>query len=464
MTATDLPVEAPEEGGARQRAVLLLACLGQFLVVLDVSIVNVALPAVRADLGFGATGLQWVVNAYALTFAGFLLLGGRAADLFGRKRVYLAGLALFALASLGGGLATTPGTLIAARSLQGVGAAILSPATLTLLATAFRDPAARTRAVALWSAAGASAGAVGSALGGLLTEYLSWRWVLLINVPVGAVVFAAALRLLTEEAAPAARRLDVTGAVLVTAGFGAVAYGTARTHEHGWASADALGPMLAGLLALLLFLLVEGRFAREPLMPLGLFRSRAVSTATATMMLVGAAFFAMWYFLSLYMQTVLGYSAVEAGLGFLPHTVAIVVGARSAPALMRSFGPRAVLAAGALLAAAGFLWQSRIGAGSGYPAGILGPAVVMCLGSGLTFTPVAAVATGAAAPGEAGLVSGVINTGRQVGGSLGLAALATIAAAPADPLTGYRHAFAVSAVLMLLVAALAVLVPRGEKG
>jgi EmrB/QacA subfamily drug resistance transporter len=458
VTATDLPSETTR--ASQLRAVLILACLGQFLVVLDVSIVNVALPAIRTDLGFGPTGLQWVVNAYALTFAGFLLLGGRAADLFGRKRIYLLGLALFALASLAGGLATAPGALVAARSLQGVGAAILSPATLTLLATTFRDPAGRTRAVALWSAAGAAAGAIGSALGGLLTEYLSWRWVLLINVPIGLIVFAAALRLLTEEAGRTVQRLDVAGAILVTAGFSAVAYGTARTHEHGWGSVEALGPMVGGVAALLLFVLVEARFARAPLMPLGLFRSRAVSTATATMMLLGAAFFAMWYFLSLYMQNVLDYSAVRAGLGFLPHTVAIVVGARSAPSLMRRFGSRAVLAMGALLATAGFLWQAQISADSGYLTGILGPAIVMCLGSGLTFTPVATIATGAVGPADTGLVSGVINAGRQVGGSLGLAALATLAAAPTDPLVGYRHAFLASAILMLLVAVLALLVPR----
>ncbi len=434
--------------------VLLLACLGQGLVVLDVSIVNVALPSIRGDLGFDAAGLQWVVNAYALTFAGLLLLGGRAADHFGHKRVFLAGLGLFSLASLAGGTATMPGTLIAARAVQGVGAAILSPATLTILTVTFREEHARTRAVATWSATGAGAGAIGSVLGGLLTEYASWRWVLLINVPVGLLVLAAAVRALPAGAARTGRRLDLTGAVLVTAGLSAIVYGTVQTHAHGWGSAAVLAPIGAGVLAVAAFVLVEARLAAEPLMPLRLFRTRAVSGGNLVMVLIGAAFFAMWYFLSLYMQNVLHYSAVEAGLAFLPHTAAIVVGARSAPALMRRVGARPVLLAGALLAAGGFLWQAQLTATSGYAAGILGPAILMCLGSGLTFTPIAAAATGAAGRENAGIVSGLINTARQVGGSLGLAALATLAAAPADPVTGFRHAFLAAAVLLLAVAAL----------
>jgi EmrB/QacA subfamily drug resistance transporter len=446
------------EAGPRQQAkgwlVLLLACLGQGLVVLDVSIVNVALPAIRGDLGFDPAGLQWVVNAYALTFAGLLLLGGRAADHFGHKRVFLAGLGVFALASLAGGLATAPGMLIAARAVQGVGAAILSPSTLTILTTTFRDEQARTRAVASWTATGAGAGAIGAVLGGLLTEYASWRWVLLINVPVGLLVLLAAVRTLPAGSAHTGRRLDLTGAVLVTAGLTAIVFGTVQTHEHGWSSAQALLPIGAGVLAIVAFVLVEARFAAEPLMPLRLFRTRAVSGGNVAMVLIGGAFFAMWYFLSLYMQNVLHYSAVQAGLGFLPHTAAIVVGARSAPALMRRVSPRLVLLTGALLAAAGLFWQAQLTATSGYAAGILGPAILMCLGSGLTFTPIAAAATGAAGRENAGIVSGLISTARQVGGSLGLAALATVAAAPADPVTGFRHAFLIAAALLLGVAAL----------
>jgi len=454
MTVKDIRVQPVGERQVTGWPVLLLACLGQGLVVLDVSIVNVALPAIRGDLGFDAAGLQWVVNAYALTFAGLLLLGGRAADHYGHKRVFLTGLGLFALASLAGGLSTTPGILIAARAVQGVGAAVLSPATLTILTTTFRDEQARTKAVATWSATGAAAGAIGSVLGGLLTEYLSWRWVLLINVPVGLLVLAAAVRTLPNISGRPGRRLDLTGAILVTGGLSAIVFGTVQTHTHGWGSAQALLPMAGGLLAVAAFVLVEARLAAEPLMPLRLLRPRAVSGGNLVMVLIGAAFFAMWYFLSLYMQNVLHYSAVRAGLGFLPHTAGIVVGARSAPALMRRVGPRAVLLTGALLAAAGFLWQAQLTATSGYAAGILGPAILMCLGSGLTFTPIAAAATGAAGRENAGIVSGLINTARQVGGSLGLAALATVAAAPADPVTGFRHAFLTAAVLLLLVAAL----------
>ncbi|GAB2824601.1 MFS transporter [Actinocorallia aurea] len=458
MTSTEAPPATPT--GRRASLVLLVACLGQFLVVLDVSIVNVALPAIRAELGFDATGLQWVVNAYALTFAGFLLLGGRAADLFGQKRVYLAGLALFSVASLAGGLAGSPGLLVAARALQGVGAAVLSPATLTILATTFTDASARTKALASWSAAGAAAGAIGSVLGGVLTEYLSWRWVLLINVPVGGAVLLAASAVLAERAAPSARRLDVAGAILVTAGFSAVAYGTAQTHEHGWGSLAALGPLAGGVAALAVFLLVEARFATAPLVPLGIFKARAVSVANLIMVLVGAAFFAMWYFLSLYMQNVLHYSAVRAGLGFLPHTFAIIAGARSAPHLMRRLGARRVLAIASVLSALGFLWQAQIGPDTSYVSGLLGPAILMCLGSGLLFTPVAALATGAATASGTGLVSGLVNTSRQVGGSIGLAALATVAASAASPVTGYRHAFLVAAVGIALILPLSRALPR----
>ncbi len=444
--------------------IVAIACAGQFMVVLDVSVVNVALPAIRADLGFDATGLQWVVNGYALTFAGFLLVGGRAADLFGRRRVFLAGLVLFTAASLVGGLATGPGVLIAARAVQGFGGAVLSPATLTILTTSIAEGPARNRALGAWTGVGAAGGAVGSVLGGLLTDTLSWRWILLINVPVGAVVVLAAVLWLPESLGGTGRRLDLLGATTATLGLAALAYGVIHTRTDGWGSAGALVPIAAGLLLLAGFVLVEGRVAGAPLMPLRLWRSRAVAGANLSILLTGAAGFAMWYFLSLYMQNVLRFSPLRAGLGFVPHTIAIILASRLAPRLVGRVPTRALITVGLLVAAAGFLWQSRITPSSGYVSGVLGPGVVICAGYALSFAPTTIVATSGVAPGEAGLVSGLLGAARQVGGALGLAVLATVAAtasvSPAALTAGYARAFLVSAVLMAAAALAVPLMPR----
>ncbi|WP_438488227.1 MFS transporter [Streptomyces sp. S186] len=434
--------------------VMVLVCAGQFLVVLDVSVVNVALPAMRSGLGLSELGLQWIVNAYVITFAGFMLLGGRAADLFGRKRVFLVGLALFTLASVAGGLAQQPWQLIAARTIQGVGAAVLSPATLTILTTSFPAGPARTRAIATWTAVGAGGGAVGGLVGGVLTEYLSWRWVLLINVPVGALVLAGAALWLTESRQGTARRLDVPGALLVTAGLGLVAYGIVQTETHGWGSAPALLPLAAGLVVVAVFVAVEAR-AKAPLMPLGLFRLRSVSSANAAMVLSGAAMFSMWYFLSLYVQNVLSYTPLRAGLSFIPHSLSIVLGSKVAPLLMRRLGAKTLAVGGAVISLAGMAWQSTMTVDGTYLGTILGPGVLMALGAGLTATPVAAIATSGADPADQGLVSGLINTSRQMGGALGLSVLSTVAASriTAEPgrvglADGYGLAFLVGAMVL----------------
>ncbi|HEX3791325.1 MAG TPA: MFS transporter, partial [Pseudonocardiaceae bacterium] len=447
--------------------VLVIACAGQFMVVLDVSVVNVALPAMRVSLGFDPTGLQWVVNAYALTFAGFLLLGGRIADLFGRKRIFVLGLALFSLSSLVGGLAHTAGMLIAARAVQGIGAAVLAPATLTILTTSFTGPA-RARALGTWTAMGAAGGATGGLIGGVLTEYLSWRWILLINVPIGVLVIVLAAVFLTEGRRDAQReQVDLLGAVLVTGGLAAITYGIVRTQLAGWSDPAALLPLLLGIAALGVFVLVEGRFAAAPLMPLRLFAARVVWVGNVLMVLIGSAFITMWYFLTLYMQNVLHYTAVETGLGFLPHSLTIIAGARLAPRLLPRFGARPVIVAGALIGAAGFLWQSGITPDSSYPTGILGPGILMCAGLGLLMTPVTTTITSGAGPSDAGLVSGLLNAARQVGGSLGLAVLATIAGrvaqTPAALTLGYRHAFAASAVILLAIVVLTAALPAGRR-
>jgi len=408
--------------------VVALACAGQFLVVLDVSVVNVALPSIRTDLGMSASGLQWVVNAYAIAFAGFMLLGGRAGDLYGRKRMFLVGLALFTLASLAGGLAQDGWQLLLARAAQGLGAAVLAPSTLTIVTSAVPEGSARARAIATWTAVGAGGGAAGGLVGGVLVDTLSWRWVLLINVPVGAVVLLSSLRRLPESRAGDGRRLDLPGAVLVTAGLGVLAYGISQTEAEGWTATATLLPLAAGLALVALFLVVEARTA-APLMPLGLFRSRAVSSANAAMFLSGSAMFCMWFFMTLYAQNVLGYSPLEAGLALVPSSLAVLVGSKSAPRFMPVLGARNVAVLGTVIAAVGFGWQSLMTARGDYLTEIMFPGILMMLGAGLTATPLAALATSGAAPGEAGLVSGLINTSRTMGGSLGLAVMSTIAAA-----------------------------------
>lgn len=429
---------------------------GQFLVVLDVSVVNVALPAMRTGLGLSELGLQWIVNAYVITFAGFMLLGGRAADLFGRKRIFVLGLALFTVASLGGGLAQQPWQLIAARTVQGVGAAVLSPATLTILTTSFPTGPARTRAIGTWTAVGAGGGAVGGLVGGVLTESLSWRWVLLINVPVGALVLAGAVLWLTESRQDTGRRLDVPGALLVTGGLALVAYGIVQTETDGWASASALLPLAAGLVVIAAFLAVEAR-AKAPLMPLGLFRLRSVSSANAAMVLAGAAMFSMWYFLSLYVQNVLGYRPLQAGLSFIPHSLSIVLGSKIAPRLMNRLGAKTLAIIGAVISAAGMVWQGTMDVHGSYLGTILGPGILMALGAGLTATPIASIATSGADPADQGLVSGLINTSRQMGGALGLSVLSTVAASrteannsPQAMADGYGLAFQVGSLILLV--------------
>jgi EmrB/QacA subfamily drug resistance transporter len=457
--------------GGSDALVLALVCLAQFMVVLDVSIVNVALPSIRQELHFSQAGLQWVVNAYAIAFAGFLLLGGRAADLYGRRRVFLLGMGLFTVASLAGGLAQNQGTLIAARVAQGLGGAVLSPATLTILTTTFPEGPQRSRALGMWSAVAGAGGATGSLVGGVLTDLVSWRWILFINVPIGVLGVVAALALLGETRDQrAARSLDALGAALVTGGLMALAYGIVGTSEHPWTSTRTLATLALAVALLAWFVYHEARVARHPLMPLGLFRSRSVSGANLVMLCLGGGFFAFWFFLSLYMQNVLGYSPLESGLAFVPMALAIVVGAQVGSRLVPRVGTRPMLIVGPAVAAVSVLWLSRITADGTYLSALLGPSVLGPLGIGLAFTPIAFAATSGVPREQAGLASGLLNTTRQVGGAIGLAALATIAtdrtaallpaASTASALTsGYARAFAASAVILFLAAAAAFLLP-----
>ncbi|MFJ3159245.1 MFS transporter [Streptomyces kanasensis] len=468
-TDTDATPTAAEPAPlpARPWAVILAACAGTFLVVLDVSVVNVALPSMRADLGLSAPALQWVVNAYAIAFSGFMLLGGRASDLFGRKRMFLLGLGVFTIASVAGGLAQEGWQLLAARAAQGLGAAVLSPATLTIVTSAVPEGPARTRAIGTWAAVGAGGGAAGGLVGGLLTDLLDWRWVLLINVPVGALVLVAGAVWIREARTGAGRRLDLPGAVLATGGLAAFAYGVVQTEQAGWTTARTLLPLLGGLALLGAFLVVEDRTA-EPLVPLGVFRVRAVSAANAALFVIGSATFSSWFFMTVYAQNVLGYDPLHAGLALMPSSLGVVLGSKVAPRLMPLFGARRLAVGGALTTAAGFAWQSLLDVDGQYLTAIMGPGVTMMVGVGLVLTPLAAMATSGAAPGDAGLVSGLVNTSRTMGGAVGLAVLSTVAAAGAagaatpEALTdGYALAFRTGAGILLVAAALMLLwLPR----
>ncbi|MFF7444742.1 MULTISPECIES: DHA2 family efflux MFS transporter permease subunit [unclassified Streptomyces] len=431
---TPMPAATEVSAPARRRAappawvLVALACAGQFLVVLDVSVVNVALPSIRADLGLDEQGLQWVVNAYAIAFAGFMLLGGRAGDLYGRKRMFLVGLGLFTLASLAGGLAQDGWQLLLARAVQGLGAAVLAPSTLTIVTSAVPEGPARARAIATWTAVGGGGGAAGGLVGGGLVDVWSWRWTLLINVPVGALLLLGSLRWLTESRAGDGRRLDLPGAVLVTAGLATLAYGISQTEAEGWTSPATVLALLLGAVLIAVFLLVEAR-TEAPLMPLGLLRLRPVASANVAMFLSGSAMFCMWFFMTLYAQNVLGYSPLEAGIALVPSSLAVILGSKLAPRLMRALDARLVAMLGTGVAAAGFGWQSTLTVDGGYVVAVMCPGILMMLGAGLATTPLAALATSGAAPGEAGLVSGLVNTSRTMGGSLGLAVMSTIAAA-----------------------------------
>src|SRR3954447_2838420 len=399
------------------------------MVILDVSIVNVALPSIRGDLDFSATGLQWVVNAYTLAFAGFLLLGGRAADLIGRREVFVAGLLLFGFASLLGGVAQSSGMLIAARAAQGLGGAVVAPATLSILATTFTEGAERNRALGLWGAMGGAGGATGALLGGILTQTLSWRWILLINVPIGIVAAIAALQVVPrgKRDAGAARSFDLVGALTVTAGLVVLTYGIVQTDVHGWGSARTLVTIGLGLALLATFAFIEGRLARAPLMPLRIFRSRPVTGANVVVFCMGAAAFAMWYFLSLYLQQVLGFDPIEAGLAFLPMTGVIIASSQVASRLTGRLGPGIVLTGGMVMLAVGMIGLSFVSAGGSFLADVLVPSLFAAAGIGFSFVPVTIAANMGVQGSEAGLASGLVNTFRQVGGSLGLALLATIA-------------------------------------
>ena len=406
---------------------LALLAPAQFVVVLDASIVNVALPTIGEALDFTQSNLAWVVNAYVLTFGGFLLLGGRIADLVGRRRVFMSGLVLFAFASLAGGLAQSEGQLIAARAVQGLGAAILSPAALSIVTTTFRDGAERNKALGVWGAVAGAGGAAGVLLGGVLTEYLGWEWVLWVNVPVGLIAAALSPALIAESRSESeTRHFDLAGAISVTAGLSLLVYALVDAVDAGWGSTQTVGLLAASATLIAAFIAIELRSA-SPLMPFSIFRLRTLTGANVVGVLTGASLFSMFFFISLYMQQVLGYSAIHAGLSYLPLALTIIVAAGVASQLTTRVGFKPVLAAGMAFIAAGLLWFSQVSVGGGFLTDILGPSLLAAIGLGFAFVPQTIAAVAGVRNHEAGLASGLINTSQQVGGALGLAVLATIA-------------------------------------
>jgi EmrB/QacA subfamily drug resistance transporter len=435
--------------------------MAQFMVVLDATVVNIALPSIQRGLHFSAANLQWVVNGYTLIFGGFLLLGGRAADLLGRRRLFVGGVALFTAASLVNGLAESSTMLIAGRALQGLGGALVSPAALAIVTTTFTGGPQRTKALGVWSAIAAGGAAVGLLMGGVLTDIASWRWVFFVNIPVGLITMAMALRFVAESrAAGEHRSFDLAGAVTVTGGLVVMVYAIVKAQAFGWGSTRTLGLLALSAALLVAFVAIERR-SPDPLMRLSIFRVRALAVADSALLLVASGMFGMFFFASLYVQEILGYSPLKAGLAFLPVTAGIMIGAAAAQQLIRRFGVRNVALTGVILAAAGMAVLTQLPIHGSYVSDLLVGLMPMSLGMGLAFVPITLLGTGGVAAADAGLASGLFNTAQQVGGSLGLAILSTLAASQTTNLlsdggvsvvaarvSGYHVAFAAAAIML----------------
>ena len=405
---------------------LALLCAVQFMVVLDIAIVNVALPSIQDDLGFSQENLQWVISAYALFFGGFLLLGGRAADMLGRRRVFMAGTVLFTLASLMAGLAWSEASLIGARSLQGLGAAVITPAALSILMTTFSEGKDRNAALGAWGAVGAFGAVAGVLLGGVLTELLSWEWIFFINVPVGLVALALAPVLLTESRDLTVRSFDAPGAFLVTGGLVALVYGITQASNNGWGSFETIGVFTVAALLLSGFLAWEAR-AAQPLMPLSIFRLRTVSGANVAGLILGTAVFAMFLMLTLYMQQVLGYSAMQTGLAYLAVAGTAILWSAVASVLVNRVGVKPVLIAGMAFLTGGLVYFTQVSVGGSYVSDLLPGFLLIAIGLGFSFVPISIAALAGVRHSDAGLASGLMNTSQQIGGALGVAVLSTVA-------------------------------------
>jgi EmrB/QacA subfamily drug resistance transporter len=424
------PAATAGGGNRRLGLALLVIATAQLMVVLDATIVNVALPHIQRALGFSGSGLEWVVNAYAVTFGGLLLLGGRAGDILGRRRVFVFGLLLFSAASLLGGFATSEWWLLTARALQGVGGAVIAPTALALITTNFPEGAPRNRAFGVYAAMAGAGSAAGLLLGGILTTYLSWRWVLFVNVPIGIVVAAAAPRVLAESPRRPGR-IDVAGAVTGTGGVALLVYGLSRaaTGPDGvshWGDAQVLVPLAVSVVLLVSFVLIERRSSR-PLLPMRILADRNRSGAYLIMLCISTGLFGLFFFLTLFIQNVLGYSAIRSGIAYLPFAIGVVIASGLASRLVPRIGPRPLIVVGAAAVAGGMFWYSRLTEHAGYVGQLLGPTLVSSCGLGLVFVPLALVALHNVAEQDSGVASSLLNTAQQVGGAIGLALLGTVA-------------------------------------
>jgi EmrB/QacA subfamily drug resistance transporter len=453
-----------------RRGLALAIVLGaQLMIILDLTVVNIALPSIARGLHFSVPALSWVLNAYALTFGGLLLLGGRAGDILGRRRVFLAGIALFTAASLAGGLAQSAGWLLTARAAQGVGGAFASPAVLAMITASFADGRERARALGIYTAVVMGGGSLGLVLGGVITEWVSWRWVLFINVPIGLLVIIAAPLFLPESARQPGH-FDVLGAVASTAGMVSLVYGIIRAAADGWGNPVTLGALAAAAVLLTGFLYRESR-ARQPITPLRLFADRPRAGSYLTRLLIVAGMFGMFFFLTQFVQEILGFSPLRAGLSFLPMTAALFGVSRLSPRLVSRFRPWTLMVTGMLPVVAGMAWLSRISPGTGYLAGVLGPMVLIGAGMGVVFVPLTMASLSGVRPEDSGAASSMVNVMQQVGGSLGLAILVTAASRAGHPPTGpaavvhgMSSAFTLAVVLDVLALVVILTVMRSGPG
>lgn len=460
----------------RGTKLIVVVCAAQFMVMLDIAIVNIALPSIHTDLGFTDTGLQWVVNAYTLTLAGGLMLGGRACDLVGQRPVFLLGVAVFTLSSLGCALAGSADTLIAARAVQGAGGAIVSPATLAILSSTFAEGHARNRALSAWAAMSGIGGTVGMLLGGVLTQVFDWPAVFFLNVPAGCLVLFYGLATIPPgPRATRKRAFDIPGAILMTAGLTLVVFGIVRSEALGWTALGTIAPLLGGLALLGAFGLVEWHWADDPLIPRRIFSDPLVRSANLVVILLFLGAFSVWYFLSLYLQQVRGFDALEAGLAFVPLTLGVFASTMAAPRAIRRFGVRVVLCVGLCGVGAGLILLTTVSPDGSYFTDMLPGGMVTSLGLGIALVSATIVSVEGAGPGEAGLVSGLLSTSRLIGSSLGLAGLSTLAASRTDALAaggsslgdalsgGYAAAFLAGGAASLVAAALVLLLIRTTK-
>ncbi|MGH2447697.1 MAG: MFS transporter [Chloroflexota bacterium] len=428
LAERQLSIPEPTQAAPNRTAALILVCLAQLMVIIDISIVNVALPSIKVALGFSEVDLQWIVNAYTLVFAGFLLLGGRMADILGRRSVLIGGLLLFTAASLVSGLAQSSSMLIVARAVQGLGGAIISPAALSILTVTFPEGRERNRALGVWGAVAGGGIALGVILGGMLAQGPGWRWVFFVNVPIGILTALLTPRLLGESRDERSHSFDLLGALSATAGLVLLVYGLVNTDRYGWGSPRTIGDLVIAGALLALFVIVESRFAEQPLVPLRIFRSRALAGANVVSLLVGLSLFSVFFFLTLYMQNVLHFSPMQAGFAYLPFTAGIMLASTVGAVLVSRIGAKWLLGAGLLVMAAGLLMMVRLPVDGSYVTDVLPAFIVTALGAGMVFLPMTNAAVSGASQQDAGLASALLNTTQQVGGAVGLALLSTIAA------------------------------------